>query len=165
MIMIFRPFKLGDFVQTAGSTGTVKDINLFQTVLSTPDGVKIIVPNGEAINGVITNFSGYEKRRCDITFGIDYTDDMDKAISLISEVINADPRVLRDPAEPFIKVTNLGDSSVDISTRTWCKSSDLWDMKFDFIKKVKESFDANGISIPYPHTTIDQKAPWKSAAN
>ena len=165
MIMIFRPFKLGDFVQTAGSTGTVKDINLFQTVLSTPDGVKIIVPNGEAINGVITNFSGYEKRRCDITFGIDYTDDMDKAISLISEVINADPRVLRDPAEPFIKVTNLGDSSVDISTRTWCKASDLWDMKFDFIKKVKESFDANGISIPYPHTTIDQKAPWKSAAN
>ncbi len=164
MIMLFRPFKLGDFVQTAGASGTVKDINLFQTVLATPDNVKIIVPNSQAIEGVITNYSGFSNRRVDLTFGIDYTDDMDKAIELIRGVIDADQRVMSEPAEPFVKVTNLGDSSVDITTRSWVMAVDYWDVRFSLLKEVKKAFDANGVSIPYPHTTIDQKAPWKSVA-
>ncbi|MAP95060.1 MAG: mechanosensitive ion channel protein MscS [Ponticaulis sp.] len=157
MIMLFRPYKIGDFVEISGESGTVKDINLFQTILATVDNVKIIIPNGEAIDGVISNYSGYTTRRCDIVFGIDYDDDMDKAIGIIRGVIEADERALKDP-EPFVKVTNLGDSSVDITTRTWCEASDLWNLKFDLIKKVKEQLDAGGISIPYPHTTVVRKA-------
>lgn len=163
MIMLFRPYKMGDFVEISGKTGTVKDINLFQTILATVDNVKVIIPNGEAIDGVITNFSGYELRRCDIVFGIDYDDDMDKAIGIIRGIIEADERALKDP-EPFVKVTNLGDSSVDITTRTWCTASDLWNFKFDVIKRVKEAFDAQGISIPYPHTTIVKKDAANDAA-
>ena len=153
MIMVFRPYKLGDYVDIAGVAGTVKDINLFQTVLATVDNVKILVPNSQAIDGVITNYSGYTIRRCDITFGIDYDDDMDKAIAIIETVIAAEDRAHKDPA-PFVKVTNLGDSSVDISTRTWCEASDYWGMRFDLIKRIKEEFDKAGISIPYPHQTI-----------
>ncbi len=156
MIMLFRPYKMGDFVEISGKSGTVKDINLFQTILATVDNVKIIIPNGEAIDGVISNYSGYTTRRCDIVFGIDYDDDMDKAIAIIRGIIEADERALKDP-EPFIKVTNLGDSSVDITTRTWCEAGDLWNLKFDLIKRVKEAFDAQGISIPYPHTTLVKK--------
>ena len=157
MIMVFRPYRLGDYVEAAGVAGTVKDINLFQTVLATVDNVKIMVPNSEAISGVITNYSGYDTRRCDITFGIDYDDDMDKAIAIIEGVIKADPRIMKQPAEPFIKVVELGASSVDIATRSWVMASDYWDVKFDLTKKVKAAFDAQGISIPYPHTTVVQK--------
>lgn len=157
MIMVFRPYKLGDFVTTAGVSGTVKDINLFQTVLATPDNVKIMVPNAQAIDGAITNFSGYNTRRVDVTFGIDYGDNMDKAIELIQDILKNDNRILNEPAEPFVKVVNLGDSSVDIATRSWVRSEDYWDVKFHVTKKVKEAFDKNGISIPYPTTTIEQK--------
>jgi small conductance mechanosensitive channel len=157
MIMIFRPYKLGDYVTTAGASGTVKDINLFQTVLATPDNVKIMVPNAQAIDGTIENYSGYPQRRVDVTFGIDYDNDMDKAISVIRQIIDADQRILNSPAEPFVKVVNLGDSSVDIASRSWVNAEDYWDVKFEITKKVKEAFDANGISIPYPHTAIVQK--------
>ena len=150
MIMIFRPYKLGDYVEAAGAAGTVKDINLFQTVLATPDNVQIMVPNSQAIDGVIKNYSGYSTRRVDVTFGIDYGDDIDKAIGIIKSIVYADQRILRDP-EPFAKVVNLGDSSVDIATRNWVNSSDYWDVTFDLTKQVKEAFDQQGISIPYPH--------------
>jgi small conductance mechanosensitive channel len=150
MIMIFRPYKLGDYVEAAGAAGTVKDINLFQTVLATPDNVQIMVPNSQAIDGVIKNYSGYPTRRVDVTFGIDYGDDIDKAIGIIKSIVDADQRILRDP-EPFAKVVNLGDSSVDIATRNWVNASDYWDVKFDLTKQVKEAFDQQGISIPYPH--------------
>ncbi len=150
MIMIFRPYKLGDYVEAAGAAGTVKDINLFQTVLATPDNVQIMVPNSQAIDGVIKNYSGYTTRRVDVTFGIDYGDDIDKALSIIKSIVDADSRIHSDP-EPFAKVVNLGDSSVDIATRNWVTSSDYWDVKFDLIKQVKEAFDQQGISIPYPH--------------
>ncbi len=156
MIMLFRPYKMGDFVEIASVNGTVKDINLFQTILATVDNVKIIIPNTEAIDGIIKNFSGYDTRRCDITFGIDYDDDMDKAIEIIMGFAQADERVLKDP-EPFVKVVNLGDSSVDIQARLWCQAADLWDLKFETTKKVKAAFDEQGISIPYPHRTIVQK--------
>ena len=133
MIMLFRPYKMGDFVEISGVSGTVKDINLFQTILSTIDNVKIIIPNTEAIDGVIKNYSGYTTRRCDITFGIDYDDDMDKAIGIVRSLAEADERVLKDP-EPFVKVTNLGDSSVDITARLWCDAANLWDLKFFMTK-------------------------------
>ncbi|NBC21501.1 MAG: mechanosensitive ion channel [Alphaproteobacteria bacterium] len=157
MIMLFRPYKLGDWVEVSGVAGTVKDINLFQTVLTTVDNVKMMVPNGQAIDGVISNYSAYDTRRVDITFGIDYDDNMDAAIAAIRQVIEADNRVFTDP-EPFVKVTNLGDSSVDIATRSWVNAADYWDVKFDLTKKVKEALDGAGVSIPYPHTTMVQKS-------
>ena len=156
MIMLFRPYRLGDYITVAGVSGTVKDINLFQTVIATVDNVKIMVPNGEAIDGVITNYSGYTIRRCDIVFGIDYDDDMDKAISIIKGIVDGEDRIHKDP-EPFIRVTNLGDSSVDITCRLWCTGADFWGLKFDMIERVKKAFDAQGVSIPYPHTTVVKK--------
>ena len=156
MIMLFRPYKIGDFVEIDGETGTVQDINLFQTFLSTVDNVKIIIPNTQAIDGSIKNYSGYATRRCDITFGIDYDDDMDKAIGIIRSMAEADERVLRDP-EPFVKVVNLGDSSVDIQARLWCNAADLWNLKFYLTQAVKAEFDKQGISIPFPHRTLVQK--------
>ncbi len=157
MIMLFRPYKLGDYIEAAGVAGTVKDINLFQTVLATTDNVKVIVPNSEGISGVIKNYSGYELRRCDVTFGIDYDDNMDEAIAIIRSIIEQDARILSEPAPPFVKVTNLGDSSVDIATRSWVKAADYWDVKFDLTKTVKTAFDEKGVSIPYPHTTLVRK--------
>lgn len=163
MIMLFRPYKIGDYIDCAGVAGTVKDINLFQTVLATPDNVKIMVPNGQAIDGVIKNFSGYSSRRCDVVFGIDYDDDFDAAKAIIMEIVAADERIHGEPA-PFVRVTNLGDSSVDITCRLWCNSADYWALKFDMIEKVKQTFDAKGVSIPYPHTTIVRKDAANDAA-
>ncbi|MEL6830957.1 MAG: mechanosensitive ion channel domain-containing protein, partial [Pseudomonadota bacterium] len=134
MIMIFRPYKLADYVELAGVAGTVKDINLFQTVLATVDNVQVMVPNSQAIDGVIKNYSGYATRRVDITFGIDYDDDMDKAVGIIESIIESESRIHRDP-EPFVKVVNLGESSVDIQSRTWVYASDYWGVKFDLIKR------------------------------
>ena len=156
MIMVFRPYKLGDYIEAAGVAGTVKDISLFQTILATPDNIKVIVPNSQAIDDVIKNYSGFDRRRVDVTFGIDYDDDMDKAIRIIQSVIDADPRVLRDP-EPFVRVINLGDSSVDIASRSWVNSADYWPVRLDITHKVKAAFDREGISIPYPHRTLVQK--------
>lgn len=156
MIMLFRPYSLGDFVELAGTGGTVTDINLFQTVLATSDNIKIMVPNSQAIDGVIKNYSGYPTRRVDVVFGIDYEDDMDKALALIESLVGADTRIMKDP-EPFVRVTDLNASSVDITVRVWCISEDYWEIKFDLVKKTKEALDAAGISIPYPHTTMIQK--------
>lgn len=156
MIMLFRPYKLGDYIEAAGVSGTVKDINLFQTVLATPNNVKILVPNSQAIAGVITNFSGYSTRRVDVVFSIDYKDDMDRAVELIREMIEAEERVLRYP-EPFVKVTALSPSSVDITVRAWATSDDYWDVHFDITSKGKKVLDAAGMSIPYPHQVIIQK--------
>lgn len=156
MIMVFRPYKLGDYIEAADVSGTVKDISLFQTILATPDNIKVIVPNSQAIDDVIKNYSGFDQRRVDVTFGIDYDDDMDRAIRIIQSVIEDDARILRDP-EPFVRVVNLGDSSVDIASRSWVNSSDYWPVKLDILHKVKAAFDREGISIPYPHRTLVQK--------
>ncbi|MEM1035521.1 MAG: mechanosensitive ion channel domain-containing protein [Pseudomonadota bacterium] len=157
MIMIFRPYSLDDFVEVAGVAGKVREINLFQTILSSPDNIQIMIPNSQAIDGVIKNYSGFPTRRVDVTFGIDYNDDMDKAISIVHAIVEADERILADPA-PFVKVVNLNDSSVDIQSRSWVKGADYWDVKFDITKKVKAAFDEQGISIPYPHTMMIQKS-------
>ncbi|MFY0596995.1 MAG: mechanosensitive ion channel [Cognatishimia sp.] len=151
MLIIFRPYKLGQYVDVAGTAGTVKDINLFVTELATPDNVQIIVPNGQAWGAVITNFSHHETRRCDLTFGIDYGDDIEKAKDIIMKLALADELVLSDP-EPWVRVTNLGDSAVDLTARLWCSAENYWELKFSMTQKVKEAFDQDGISIPYPHT-------------
>jgi small conductance mechanosensitive channel len=150
MLIVFRPFRIGQFVEANGISGTVKELNLFFTELATPDNVQIIVPNGKIWGSVITNFSAHDTRRLDITFGIDYGDDIDKAIAIVLERASADARVRKDP-EPWVRVVNLNDSSVDLGVRLWCLASDYWELKFAFIKAVKEAFDAGGISIPYPH--------------
>ena len=157
MLVLFRPYKLGEFVDIGGSSGTVKDLNLFFTELVTPDNVQIIVPNGQAWGAIITNYSAHDTRRVDLTFGIDYSDSSDLAMQVILDLARADDRVHADPT-PWAKVTNLGDSSVDISVRLWCDAPDYWDLKFDMTKTVKEAFDAKGISIPYPHAVEIQKA-------
>lgn len=156
MIMVFGPYKLDDYIELAGVSGTVKDINLFQTVLATPDNIKIMVPNSQAISGVIKNYSGYPTRRIDTVFSIDYEDDMDKALEIIAGIVAADARILKDP-DPFVRVTNLAASSVEITVRVWAKADDYWPIRFDLLKIGKERLDAAGISIPYPHTTMVQK--------
>ncbi|MFO7770893.1 mechanosensitive ion channel [Roseovarius gahaiensis] len=157
MLILFRPYRLGQYVDIGGTSGTVKDLNLFITELVTPDNVQIIVPNGQAWGAIITNFSHHATRRVDLTFGIDYGDDADKALNLILDLARADSRVHDDPA-PWARVTNLGDSSVDLTARLWCDAADYWDIKFEMTKAVKEAFDKNGISIPYPHSVEIQKA-------
>lgn len=156
MLILFRPYKLGQFVDIDGTSGTVKDLSLFTTEMVTPDNVQIILPNGKCWGAIITNYSAHDTRRCDLTFGIDYDDSADQAMDIIMGLAKADARVMSDPA-PWIRVTNLNDSSVDITTRLWCKASDYWDLKFHLTKAVKEAFDANGISIPYPTTTEIKK--------
>ncbi|MDF2372888.1 MAG: mechanosensitive ion channel [Rhizobiaceae bacterium] len=150
MLIVFRPFKLGQFVDIGGTSGTVKDLNLFFTELATPDNVQIIMPNGRAWGSVITNYSAHATRRVDLTFGIDYGDDADKAMAIIHTCAAADDRFLNDP-EPWVRVVNLNDSSVDLGVRLWCKAEDYWELKFAMTKNVKEAFDKGGISIPYPH--------------
>lgn len=157
MIILFRPYKTEQYVDIGGTAGTVVDINLFITELVTPDNVQIIVPNGQAWGAIIQNFSHHATRRCDLTFGIDYGDTADKAMEIITRLAQADDRVLDDP-EPWVRVTNLGDSSVDLTARLWCKAEDYWELKFQMTQAVKEAFDREGISIPYPHSVEIQKA-------
>lgn len=156
MLIIFRPYKIGQFIDIGGTSGTVKDLNIFVTELVTADNVQIILPNGKAWGTVITNFSAHATRRLDLTFNIDYGDDADKAMAIIVEVAKADERVHADP-EPWVRVVNLGESSVDLGVRLWCNASDYWELKFKMLKAVKEAFDAKGISIPYPHSVEIQK--------
>ena len=157
MIILFRPYKLGQYVDIGGTAGTVVDINLFMTELVTADNVQIIVPNGRAWGSIVTNYSHHDTRRCDLTFGIDYDDDADTAMRIITDLAAGDARVFDDPA-PWVRVVNLGESSVDLGVRLWCKAGDYWDLKFGMTKAVKEAFDKAGISIPYPHSVEIQKA-------
>ncbi len=153
LIILFRPFKVGDFVTVAGETGSVDDINLFSTTLSPVDNRTIIIPNGKIIGDTITNYSKKEKRRVDLVFGIGYGDDLKLAKETLAEILNADERILKDP-EPFVAVSELGDSSVNFVTRSWVKTEDYWNVHFDTIEKVKLTFDERGISIPYPQMDI-----------
>lgn len=153
MLLIFRPFKVGDFIEAGGESGTVKMISLFTTELATPDNVQIIVPNGAMWGSSVKNFSFHPTRRVDLVFGISYDDDIPKAMELIREIAEADERALADPAA-FVAVSNLGDSSVDITTRVWCQASDYWGLRFDLLRRVKEAMDTAGISIPYPHMQV-----------
>lgn len=158
MIILFRPYRLGDFVEVAGHAGTVKDINIFTTELATPDNVQIVLPNGACWGEAIKNYSRHAERRCDITFGISYDDDIDKATRIILDVVQADERFRDAPAEPWVRVVNLGDSSVDLQLRAWVAAADYWEARFAAIKAVKQAFDAGGVEIPYPHQVEIRKS-------
>ncbi|MBL6974079.1 MAG: mechanosensitive ion channel [Sulfurimonas sp.] len=157
LIIVFRPFKVGDFVEAGGATGTVDDVNLFSTVISPLDNRTIIVPNSAIVGGNITNFSTKKQRRVDLTFGIGYDDDLKLAKETLMEIMHADERILKDP-EPFVAVSELGDSSVNFITRAWVATENYWGVYFDTIEKVKLTFDEKGISIPYPQMDVHHPA-------
>ena len=153
MILIFKPFKVGDFIDAQGFMGTVSEIQIFNTILKTPDNKTIIIPNGGLSTGAMTNFSTEPKRRVDFSFGIGYNDDIDKAKSVIEGLISTDSRIHKDPA-PFIAVSELADSSVNFVVRVWADAGDYWGIHFDLIENVKKAFDKEGISIPFPQTDV-----------
>ncbi|MDA0690767.1 MAG: mechanosensitive ion channel [Nitrospinae bacterium] len=153
MLIIFRPFKAGDYVDAGGTSGTVETIKIFNTVLKTPDNREVIVPNGAIYGGTITNFSARATRRIDMVFGIGYGDDIRKAKEVIKAILESDERILKDP-EPLIAVGELGDNSVNFNVRPWVNSGDYWPVKFDLNERIKLAFDENGISIPYPQMDV-----------
>jgi small conductance mechanosensitive channel len=153
LVLLFRPYRVGDYIEAQGVGGTVKEIQIFNTVINTPDNKRIIVPNGALSNGIITNYSSEPIRRVDFVFGIGYGDDIARAKDVIRRVVRADERVHSDP-EPTIVISNLGDSSVDITVRVWSEAANYWGLKFDLTEQVKLAFDAEGISIPFPQRDV-----------
>lgn len=153
MLILFRPFKVGDFIEAAGVSGTVEVIHVFNTVIRSGDNREIIVPNAGIYGGTIVNVTARATRRIDMVFGIGYGDDIGKARELIEQVMAADSRILKDPA-PAISVAELADSSVNLNVRPWANTSDYWAVRSDLLEKVKFAFDANGISIPYPQRDV-----------
>jgi len=155
MLIIFRPFNDGDFIEAAGVSGVVEQIGIFTTTMRTGDNREIIIPNGEIFGGTITNYSKRATRRVDMVFGIGYDDDLKKAKDILNKILQEDDRVLSDPA-PLVAVSELADSSVNFNVRPWCNTSEYWNVYFDIHEKVKLTFDAEGISIPYPQMDIHQ---------
>ncbi len=153
MILLYRPYDIGDFVDVAGVSGTVSAMSLVSTSIKTPDNKTIIVPNNSIWGGVITNITGNDTRRVDMTFGIDYSDDIPKAQKILEDILEKHPKVLKDPA-PVVKLHELADSSVNFVVRPWTRTSDYWDVYWDVTRAVKERFDAEGISIPFPQHDV-----------
>lgn len=153
MLILFRPFKVGDAVNVAGETGTVEEITIFNTVMNTPDNQKKIIPNGIVASGTITNITANDTRRIDMVFGIGYGDDIKAAERLLVDLVKAEPKVLTDP-KPTVAVAELADSSVNFVVRPWVKTSDYWDVKFSLTEKIKLAFDEAGISIPFPQQDV-----------
>jgi len=156
MLLIFKPFKVGDFVEAQGYTGIVKEIQIFHTILNTPDRKTIIIPNGGLSTGSMINYSSEPVRRVDWTFGISYGDSIDKAREIILELMNADERIHKDP-QPFVGVISLGDSSVNLVTRVWVDAPNYWDVFFTMNEKVKKEFDNRGVTIPFPQRDVHLK--------
>jgi small conductance mechanosensitive channel len=153
LLIIFRPFRVGDFIDAGGSMGSVKEVSVFTTTLNTPDNKRVIIPNAAITSGNITNFSAEDNRRVDMKFGIGYGDDIKKTKETLEEIIKADSRILADPA-PTVAVSELADSSVNFVVRPWVKKEDYWAVFFDVHEKVKLTFDAKGISIPFPQRDV-----------
>jgi small conductance mechanosensitive channel len=153
MLIVFRPFKSGDFIEAAGISGVVETISIFSSTLKTGDNREVIVPNGAIYGGVITNYSARETRRIDMVIGIGYESDIKLARDTMREIIEADERILKDP-EALIAVSELADSSVNFVVRPWVKSADYWGVKFALNEKIKLAFDEKGVSIPYPQMDI-----------
>jgi small conductance mechanosensitive channel len=153
LILILRPYKTGDVIDAAGVIGKVTSIQLFTTVITTPDNVQILVPNGKIYGDVIKNITANPTRRLDLVVGIGYSSSIRKTYELLNEILKQDNRVLDDPA-PTIAVAELADSSVNFVVRPWVKKEDYWDLKFDLTEKIKETFDANSIEIPFPQRSI-----------
>ena len=153
MLVLFKPFKDGDFVDTAGITGTVEKIGIFNTILKTGDNREITVPNSKIYGDVITNFSARDTRRIDLVIGIGYEDNIKKAKGILEDILLNESRVLKDPA-PVILVSELGASSIDLAVRPWVNSSDYWPTRSDLLETINTQFDAAGISIPYPQSDV-----------
>jgi len=153
MLLVFRPFKVGDYVEVAGTAGGVFEIGIFSTTLHTPDNVKITVPNSAIYGDTVKNYSANETRRNDLAIGISYDDDIGVAVSTIERILSSETRVLQDP-EPLIAVSELGDSSVNLVVRPWCNASDYWPLRFDLTRRLKEELEAAGCSIPYPQHDV-----------
>ena len=156
IILVFRPYKVGDYIEAStGASGTVTDIQIFHTVLTTPDNRIVFAPNGAMSGAVVTNYSRKDTRRLDFTFGVEYGTDFELAKSTIMEVISKDSRILKDPA-PFIELGALAESSVNITVRVWVNAADYWGVNFDMNKNVYATFNAKGISFPFPQLTVHQ---------
>lgn len=153
MLIVFRPFKIGDFVDAGGASGSVEKITIFNTIMKTPDNKEVIVPNGQIYGSTITNYSAKDTRRVDMVFGIGYGDDIRKAKAILNQILENDDRVLSDPA-PLVAVGELADSSVNFNVRPWVKSGDYWAVMADVTERVKLAFDQNGISIPFPQMDV-----------
>jgi small conductance mechanosensitive channel len=153
MLIAFRPFRAGDYVEAGGTAGSVEEVGIFTTVLKTPDNKKVIIPNSKITSDTIINYSAKETRRLDLVFGIGYEDDIKKARQVLQDIIAQDERILKDPA-PTIAVLELGDSSVNFAVRPWVKTPDYWPVYFDLTEKVKLTCDANDISIPFPQRDV-----------
>ena len=154
VLLILRPFKVGDYIEAQGHSGSVKAIQVFFTVLKTIDNRIITIPNGDLSTGSIVNFTSEPIRRCDWTFGIGYGDDVEKARKILMEILEGDQRVLSEPEPIFIKVAELGDSSVNLATRVWVKTEDYWGLKMDTNEKVYNAFNSQGINIPFPQMDV-----------
>ena len=155
MLVMFRPYKLGQYVDIGGTSGTVVDLNLFVTELVTPDNVQIIIPNSAVWSSSITNYSSYPRRRVDLVVGVGYGADLKVAEAALRGVMEGDARALKEPGA-FLMVTGLGDSAVDLTMRVWCAAEDYWGLKFDLTRAGKEALNAAGVDIPFPTRTIIQ---------
>lgn len=153
MLLILRPFKVGDVIEVSGTLGIVDEIGLFTTQMHSFDNIGIVMPNSRVWGTEIQNLTQFDTRRCDLEFGISYKDDMDKAIGLIKDVLAADDRILEEP-ETLIAISSLGDSSVMIRVRPWTATTNLWPLRYDLIKRVKEVFDENDVTIPFPQRDV-----------
>jgi small conductance mechanosensitive channel len=153
LLLVFRPYSKGDYVEAGGSAGSVEELTIFNTVLKTPDNKIVIVPNAKITNDNITNYSRKSTRRVDFTFGVGYSDDLKKVRQVLAAVLETDERIEKEP-EPFIAVGELADSSVNFVVRVWVKTADFWNVFFDITEKVKLAFDENGISIPFPQLDL-----------
>ena len=158
LIILFRPFKSGDFIDAGGITGTVDKIEIFQTIMKTPDNKLVIVPNAQITGSAITNYSAEATRRVDLTIGISYDSDLRKAKQLLEDIVAADPRILKDPAS-VIAVSALADSAVQLIVRSWVNSADYWQVYWDTLEQVKLTFDQEGIEIPYPQRVVHLQSP------
>jgi small conductance mechanosensitive channel len=153
IILIFKPYKVGDYIQTSNHAGTVSEIQIFVTILKTPDNVTILIPNSELANNSIKNYSAQIQRRVDWTFGVAYGDDYEKAKTVLMQIISDDKRILHTP-EPFVALTQLADSSVNIVVRTWVNAVDYWSVYFDMNEKVAKTFPKEGLNFPFPQMDI-----------
>lgn len=155
MILLFRPFKVGDFIEAQGVSGVVKEIQIFNTVINTVDNKVILLPNGPVSTGIINNYSREAVRRVDFSFSIKYGDDFEKAKAVLLKLIAEDARVLDTPAAPFVELGALSSSSINITVRVWCKQEDYWGIYFDLNKKVYETFPKEGLNFPYQTLTVN----------
>ncbi len=153
LIVLFRPYKVGDWIEAAGISGSVEEVQILTTVLKTGDNKQVIVPNAQIMNSIITNYSANDTRRVDMVVGVSYDDDLDKVRSTLEELVAAEDRILDDPA-CTIAVSALADSSVNFVVRPWVKTSDYWGVKFDLTESIKKRFDQEGISFPFPQQDV-----------